>query len=74
MVLYGIRELVSIIKISNISLPRRVDHTANKTGRLADGRKRVVTTYNGKLPGPLLVVCQNDIVKVQSRSTIIGLI
>ena len=37
----------------------------NHKDRQADGRLRSVITYNGKLPGPLLVVCQDDIVIVK---------
>ena len=32
--------------------------------RQADGQMRNIFTYNGKLPGPLLVVCEDDIVEV----------
>ena len=33
-------------------------------GRRADGRKREVLTYNGILPGPMIVVCEGDTVNV----------
>ena len=36
----------------------------DRPGRLADGRHRDVNTFNGQLPGPTLVVCQDDIVEV----------
>lgn len=44
-------------------LEARLEHS-NSPGRLADGRNRPVDTFNGIIPGPLLVVCQDDIVEV----------
>jgi len=40
-------------------------------GRRADGRVRPVTTYNGLLPGPLLVVCEGDNVEVTLVNNIV---
>ena len=40
-------------------------------GRRADGRVRPVATYNGLLPGPLLVVCEGDNVEVTLVNNIV---
>ena len=45
------------------TLTARVQSTG-PSGRRADGRVRPVITYNGQLPGPLLVVCEDDVVRV----------
>ena len=39
--------------------------------RGADGRNRSVITYNGQLPGPLLVVCEGDTVIVSLENKIV---
>merc|ERR1719430_885615 len=54
----------------NFTLTTELQET-NQPGRQADGRVRYVTTYNGKLPGPLLVVCQDDTVEVTLVNNII---
>ena len=42
-------------------------------GRLADGgRNRSVLVFNGTLPGPSLVVCEGDNVKVELRNKLRG--
>ena len=38
---------------------------------MADGRKRAALTFNGQLPGPLLVVCEGDTVIVNLHNKII---
>ena len=40
------------------------DQFTDDPRRLADGRNRSVLTYNDQLPGPVLVVCEDDIVVV----------
>ena len=46
------------------NLVARDQFTADDPRRFADGRNRSVLTYNHQLPGPLLVVCQDDTVDV----------
>ena len=46
---------------------------SNATGRMADGGKvRPVLVYNGSLPGPTLVVCEGDNVKVELQNRLRG--
>ena len=40
------------------------DQQTDAPQRMADGRLRTVLTYNGQIPGPLLVVCEGDTVNV----------
>ena len=49
--------------ICQLSLIAKAQYT-DEEGRLADGRKRSVLTFNGTLPGPPLYVCEGDTVYV----------
>merc|ERR1712131_37427 len=44
------------------------DQYSDEPGRRADGRNRTVLTYNDILPGPLIVVCEGDTVKVHLKN------
>ena len=58
-------------KICHFQLVAEVGWTAdNPNLRGADGRNRSVLTYNGQLPGPLLVVCEGDTVVVTLENKI----
>ena len=46
-------------------------YTADEPVILADGRNRSVLTFNNQLPGPLLVVCEGDIVQVKLINEIV---
>ena len=48
----------------------RAQHT-DQHGRHADGVRRPVLTFNGVLPGPTLVVCEGDTVKVDLVNNIV---
>ena len=48
----------------------RAQHT-DQHGRRADGVRRPVLTFNGVLPGPTLVVCEGDTVKVDLVNNIV---
>jgi FtsP/CotA-like multicopper oxidase with cupredoxin domain len=44
----------------------------DEDGRRADGRLRSVLTYNGRLPGPPLVICEGDELRVNFENQIKG--
>ncbi len=54
----------------NFNLVAR-DQLTDAPQRMADGRKRTVLTYNGQIPGPLLVVCEGDTVNVTLDNQIV---
>ena len=57
-------------KLCKFHLTARVQQVGEPDAPLADGRPRPVLTYNKKLPGPLLVVCEDDIVRVKLTNLI----
>ena len=52
-------------KVCYFELTARVQQVGQPDAPTADGRARSVLTYNKQLPGPLLVVCEDDIVRVK---------
>eukprot|EP00092_Neocalanus_flemingeri_P037131 GFUD01040419.1.p1 GENE.GFUD01040419.1~~GFUD01040419.1.p1 ORF type:complete len:1080 (-),score=178.77 GFUD01040419.1:196-3435(-) len=46
--------------------------TTDADGRRADGRNRTVLAYNGKIPGPPIVICEGDELVLNFKNRITG--